>query len=88
MLTAYLLLFIVILILAEFRNLRVRVYFDFLDHKWGRGWYILFIALLVLERNGSMEIGLSLIVMVIAVLNMIIGYNQGSDGKEAQASYG
>ena len=72
------------LVLAEFRVQRIRTYFDFLDTKWGRGWFILFIALLVLENDTALEICLSIATIIIALVNMVLGWNQGSDGKEAQ----
>ena len=72
-LTIYLAIFLTLEILAEFKIQRVRTYFDFLDTKWGRGWFILFIALLVLEKETALEVILCILTIVIALLNMFVG---------------
>jgi hypothetical protein len=83
-LTIYLALFVILLVLAEFRVQKIRTYFDVLDSKWGRGWFILFIALLVLEVHTALEVILCILAILIALFNMLVGWNQGSDGKDAQ----
>ena len=73
-LTVYLILFIVILVLSEFRNRRIRKYFNFLDSKIGRGCFILFMGLLVFIKDRPMEIIFGIIILIIAVANCIVGW--------------
>lgn len=68
-LSLYILIFIVILVLAEFRVVLIRKYFNFLDRKMGRGWFILFMGLLILEKVTALEIALSIFILLIAVIN-------------------
>ena len=83
--TFYLLIFLIILVLAEIRNKTIRKYFNFLDGKIGRGCFIFFIGLLVFVENRPMEIIFGIIIAIIAVINCIFGWGQKSDGKDAQA---
>jgi hypothetical protein len=48
-LTIYLLIFIGLIVAAEFKREKPRLYFDFLDSKFGRGSFIAFTQLLILE---------------------------------------
>lgn len=83
-LSVYLAAFTIALVLAEFKIERVRLYINFLDSKFGRGSFMIFLALLILE-NRALEVILFLCICAIGVLNMIIGCRQGSDGKKALA---
>ena len=83
-LTIYLVLFIAIFVLAEFRNRIVRKYFNFLDGKFGRGCFIMFMALLILGRAKAMEIIFGILIIIIAFANCLMGWGQESDGKDAQ----
>lgn len=46
-LVAFIIIFTIALILAEFRNKWSRSTFAMLDHKTGRGFFIIFIALMI-----------------------------------------
>ena len=80
-LSIYIIIFVIILVLAEFRVQRIRKYFNFLDRKMGRGWFILFIGLLILEKVTALEIILGIFILLIAIINMIVGWGEPSDGK-------
>ena len=73
-LTIYLILFICLLVMAEFRITFVRRYFNFLDRKVGRGVFILFLGLLILDKTNALEIVLSIFIFLIAFINMIVGW--------------
>ena len=74
LLTIYLIIFLVIFVLAEVRNRRIRKYFNFLDSKIGRGCFLLFLGLLVFLRKRWVEIIIGIIIVVIAVANCIVGW--------------
>ena len=80
-LSIYIFLFLIILVLAEFRVIWIRKYFNFVDRKMGRGWFILFMGLLILETVTSLVIVLSIFILLIAITNMIVGWGEPSDGK-------
>ena len=50
-LTIYLLAFIGLLIAAEFKKEKPRLYFDFLDSQFGRSVFITFVQLLILDDS-------------------------------------
>lgn len=79
-LSIYLAFFVGCLLLAEFKIERVRKYINFLDTKFGRGVFMIFIALLILE-NHALEILLFIAICIIGMINIMIGCKQGSDGK-------
>ncbi|CDW89845.1 UNKNOWN [Stylonychia lemnae] len=81
-LSVYLVAFTLGLILAEFKVEKVRLYVNFLDTKFGRGIFMIFLSLLILEEH-AIEVILFLCIMAIGILNMIVGCKQGSDGKKA-----
>eukprot|EP00347_Sterkiella_histriomuscorum_P023824 403333260 len=83
-LSVYLAAFTVALVLAEFKVERVRTYINFLDTKFGRGVFMIFLAMLILE-NRALEVILFLCIVAIGIVNMIVGCKQGSDGKKAIA---
>ena len=80
MLSAYQVILVILLILAEFKRERPRLYFDFLDNKFGRGGMIIFIGLLILESSQAVIIIIALVVLAIGLLSMIAGWSQGPDG--------
>lgn len=73
MLTIYLLIFIAMFVAALFKVKRITLYFTFLNSQVGRGFYIVFITLLILEKKAPLEIILGILLMIIAVLNVIVG---------------
>lgn len=83
-LSVYLVAFVIGLALAEFKVEKVREYVNFLDTKFGRGSFIIFTALLILEGY-VVQILIFIALCVIGVVNMLVGCKQGSDGKKALA---
>ena len=79
-LTIYLLIFIGLIVAAEFKREKPRLYFDFLDRKFGRSSFIAFTQLLILETSGATEIILAIIVFSIALAGMAVGWGEGPDG--------
>ncbi len=73
-LSIYLIIFTLFLILAELKNVRVRMYVNFLDGKFGRGMFFIFLGLLIVSNTAALEIVLSLCVLVIGSLNVLIGW--------------
>jgi hypothetical protein len=60
----------------------IRKYVNFLDGKFGRGVFMIFVATLILE-DGPVEIVIFVFVCIIGIINMLIGCKQGSDAKKA-----
>jgi len=60
------------LALAEFKVEKVREYVNFLDTKFGRGVFIIFTALLILESY-VVQILIFLALMAIGIVNMLVG---------------
>jgi hypothetical protein len=61
-----------------------RTYFNFLDKVFGRGVFLLFLSMMLLERKqGNGEVAMCVIVAIIAGLNMILGFG---DAKKKMAS--
>ena len=82
-LTIYQLIFLGLIIAAEFKAERPRLYFDFLDSKVGRSSFIGFTMLLILEVSGAAEIILGIIVLLMSLLGIVAGWSDGSDGINA-----
>ena len=82
-LSIYELIFIGLIIAAEFKSERPRLYFDFLDSKVGRGGFIAFTMLLILEVSLAAEIIMGIVVFVIALIGIISGWYEDSDGVNA-----
>jgi hypothetical protein len=74
-LVAFLVLFTIILTLAEYRFVWARHNFMFLDTKTGRGFFIIFIALMIPQNNNGVAIAMSVIANLIGLLNIIVGWN-------------
>ena len=79
-LTVYLLIFIGLLIAAEFKREKPRLYFDFLDNQFGRSIFISFIQLLILDESKAQHIILSIIVFAISLLGILLGHGLPPDG--------
>ena len=71
-LSVYIALFTIALGLAEFKVNKVREYISFLDTKYGRGVFMIFLSLLILEGH-ALDVILFLCIFAIGVTNMIIG---------------
>ena len=71
-LSVYIAAFTIALVLAEFKIEKVRVYINFLDGKYGRGVFMIFLSLLILEGK-ALDVILFLCIFAIGVTNMIIG---------------
>jgi hypothetical protein len=78
-LTIYLIVFLVLLVLAELKRMTVRIYFNFLDTKVGRGIFIMFLTLLIMEKDSGLEIGMGIVLLIIALFNIFLGWGEGSD---------
>jgi hypothetical protein len=76
----YQLVFIALLVAAEFKKERPRLYFDFLDNKFGRGGTIIFTQLLIIESGKAVIIILGLVVLAIGLISVVAGWTQGPDG--------
>ena len=79
-LTIYLLMFIGLLVAAEFKKEKPRLYFDFLDSQFGRSVFITFTQLLILDDSKVTQIILSIVVFAISLLGMILGHGLPPDG--------
>lgn len=82
-LAVYQVIFIALLVAAEFKMERPRLYFGFLDNKFGRGGLIVFTELLIIGGTDAIIIILGIVVLVIGVFGMVVGWSQGPDGKNA-----
>ena len=54
-----------------------------MDQMFGRGLFMIFLSFMLIEIKNGLLVVLAIIVMIIAVLNLIIGYG---DAKKALAS--
>ena len=79
-LSIYLLIFVGLLVAAEFKREKPRLYFDFLDSQFGRSVFISFSQLLILHSNSAVEIILSIIIFAISLLGMALSYDLPPDG--------
>jgi hypothetical protein len=67
--------FLVLLILAELKNQKVRLYFGFLDSKRGRGLFMILLVFTFFDnsaKNHFLQIILGVILLVIGLINIII----------------
>lgn len=77
----YLMSFVVILGFIEFKpdhrfSVSLRTYFNFLNTIIGRGLYLIFLALILVEKSDQGEIVVGVIVIVIGICNIILGWKQ------------
>ena len=61
----------------------IRTYFNFLDQQFGRGVFLVWLSMMLLERKTSLEILFCIIVLLIASIDLILGYG---DAKKTLAS--
>jgi len=71
-LTLYLVLADVLLVLAELQRVNVHKYVRFLSSFRGRSFFILFIGILVLEKDAAMII-IPIVLLIIAILGIVFG---------------
>lgn len=79
-LSIYLLIFIGLIVAAEFKKERPRLYFDFLDNQFGRSLFITFTQLLILQKSSAVEVILSIIIFAISLVGMFLGHDLPPDG--------
>lgn len=72
-LSLYLVGFAILLVVAELRVRKVLVYIEFLKSRIGIGIYISLIGLLVFDESRNYDIGISVVLVVIGIFNLIIG---------------
>lgn len=63
-----------LLVMAEFKISRVRLYFDFLNTKTGRSAFIAFTELLIIDGTGAVIIIIGIIVFIMAFIGIIYGW--------------
>ena len=81
--TFYYTFFCVMLVLAEVSDtnkfsIMVKTYFNFLDKTFGRGLFIIFQAMMLVELTDAGEIVLAIPCIIIGGCNLIIGWGQAS----------
>jgi hypothetical protein len=72
----------VMILLAELKNQWVRLYFNFLDSKRGRGFFLLLITLTLFDdtiKGHGILIVLGILLLVIVFLNLVVGWGISSD---------
>ena len=82
LMTPFQFLFSIMLILAEVKVQKVRLYFNFLDSKRGRGFFISLITLTLFDDTYKSHILLiifSIVLMSIAFINEVVGWGVSSD---------
>ena len=56
----------------------VKTYFNFLDRTFGKGLFIIFQSMMLVEVGDAGEIVLALVCIVIGVCNLIIGWSEAN----------
>ena len=74
-LVAFLLIFSIFFLLAEFRLKSARETFSMLDTKGGRGFFLIFLGLMIPQNKNGVAIAMSVITNLIGMLNILVGYN-------------
>jgi len=74
-LVGFITVFTVSLIMAEFRNKWMRKTFAVLDTKFGRGFFIIFLGLMIPQNKNGVAIAMSVITNLIGLMNLCVGYN-------------
>lgn len=74
-LVAFLLIFSIFFLLAEFRVKSARETFSMLDTKGGRGFFLIFLGLMIPQNKNGVAIAMSVITNLIGMLNILVGYN-------------
>jgi len=79
--SCYLISFLIIHALIEFSpdhkySILARTYFNFLNTIIGRGLFLIFMSLVLLEKDDQGEILIALIVIGVGIVDIILGWNQ------------
>ena len=74
-LVAFLVIFSIFFLLAEFRVKSARETFSLLDSKGGRGFFLIFIGLMIPQNKNGVAIAMSVITNVIGFFNLCVGYS-------------
>jgi hypothetical protein len=74
LLSAYLIIFEILFLMSLLKIRKIRHFFVFLNGYMGKGMFIVFTTLLILETKTALEICLGIVMFVIAALNIIIGF--------------
>ena len=74
-LVAFILIFSLFFLLAEFRVKSARETFSMLDTKSGRGFFLIFLGLMIPQNKNGVAIAMSVITNLIGILNILVGYN-------------
>jgi hypothetical protein len=86
-LAIYLLLFAALLVVAELRIKRVLIYLEFLRSRIGLGLYIILIGLLVFDESRNYDIGISVVMVIIGIFNVIVGLTRKDDGNQNEGDF-
>ena len=73
-LSAYLVIFEVLFVMSIFKIKKIRHFFVFLNGYMGKGLFIIFNALLILEVKNTLEICLGTLMIIIAVIDIRVGF--------------
>jgi uncharacterized membrane protein len=84
MLTIYLALFIILFVLILFKVALFAKYFNFLNSYIGKGMFIIFLTLLILERKTALEIILGICLLIIAIINLVVGCGSIPESEKEQ----
>jgi len=79
--TLYFIAFIAILALIEFKkdnkfSVLARTYFNFLNTILGRGVYLIFMAMILVEKHDQFEIGIAIYIIVVAICDIVLGWDE------------
>ena len=61
-------------ILGEKNSIYVRTYFNILDINLGKGIYIVYISIILMEKNNKGESFFTITSIIIGIINIIVGY--------------
>jgi hypothetical protein len=81
LLTFYLFGFLILLILAEIKIRRVIVYVEVLNTRLGKGFYILFVGLLLFDEKRKIDMLLAIFVVLIGIFNVLVACMRDTRGK-------
>jgi hypothetical protein len=74
-LVTFIIIFSLIFLLAEFRLKKTRESFSMLDTKGGRGFFLIFLGMMIPQNKNGVAIAMSVITNMIGILNIIVGYD-------------
>lgn len=72
MFTFYLFPFAGLLLVAELRWQRILKYFSFIGYFYGRGMFILFVALLLFDTEYPIDAGISIFASLVGLFNVLM----------------